>query len=288
MPATPYTATRHPTMSATLHDLLETARAAGDAGADVLRAAADEGTFGPWEEKGPADFVTAVDRRSQDAVLDVIRGRHPDHRILAEEDDPRSADDRTSGTEGDPDGPLWVVDPLDGTTNFIHGHPAYAVSVAVIDGDGLAAAAVVAPATDERWWASRGRGAYLDGGKIGVSDIRDPDRALVATGFPFRAPGRIPEYLPQLEGILRATTGVRRCGSAALDLSFLASGRVDAFWELDLEAWDVMAGILLVREAGGRVTRVDGSEIDLAPGSVVGAGYHMFTDFLDLVRGTAP
>lgn len=275
-------------MSATLDDLLETALAAGDAGADVLRAAADEGTVEAWEEKGPADFVTAVDRRSQEAVLDVIRSRHPGHRILAEEDDPRSAADRAPPGEGGADGPLWVVDPLDGTTNFIHGHPAYAVSVAVLDGDGLAAAAVAAPATDERWWASRGRGAFLDGRKIGVSDIRELDRALVATGFPFRAPDRIPEYLPQLERILRATTGVRRCGSAALDLSFLASGRVDAFWELELEAWDVMAGILLVREAGGRVRRLDGSGIDLAPGSVVGAGYHMFTDFLALARDAAP
>lgn len=253
--------------------LLSTALAAAEAAADVhLR---HFGTLVMEEalEKAKSDFVTRVDLEAQEAALDVIRTNHPDQRILAEE-----GDKGPDGPERFPEdgGPLWIVDPLDGTTNYLHHHPAFAASVGVWREDGgqvvMEAGAIVAPKTGDRWWAQRGDGAWKNGEPIQVSGIRALETALVGTGFPFKEPELVPRYLSQLGRVLSASGGVRRCGSAALDLCYLADGTLDGFWEeAYLSPWDIAAGLVILNEAGGIASRIGGGAFDLAPGSVLAA-----------------
>ena len=246
------------------HPLLTTAFAAAEAAAAVQRRWA--GRIGVREAslKGANDYVSAADLEAQAAALEVIRSHHPWHRIMAEEEagpiPPANGDD-----------PVWVVDPIDGTTNFLHGHPMYAASVTVVVSGEAEAGVVIAPATGERWWATRGGGAFKNGQRLRVSEPPGLETALVGTGFPFKVIDQLDRYLGQLERVVRASAGVRRCGAAALDLAYLSSGALDAFWELYLAPWDVMAGVLLIQEAGGVVTRIDGTPIDLVPGTVLGA-----------------
>lgn len=225
------------------------------------------------QEKAKSDFVTRVDLEAQEAALDVIRENHPDHSILAEE-----GDKGPGGSERFPGngGRLWIVDPLDGTTNYLHRHPAFAASVGVWRSDGgkvvMEAGAVVSPRTGERWWAYRGGGAWKNGEPIRVSGVRSLRTALVGTGFPFKEPELVPQYLAQLGRVLLASGGVRRCGSAAMDLCYLAEGILDAFWEeAYLSPWDIAAGLVILGEAGGFATRIGGGDFDLAPGSVLAA-----------------
>jgi myo-inositol-1(or 4)-monophosphatase len=219
------------------------------------------------ETKGRSDFVSRVDREAQESALEVIRARHPGHAVLAEEDEP----DVAAALAQAAGAPLWIVDPLDGTTNFLHGHPMYAASVAVaVDGEPVAGA-VVCSTTAERWWASRGGGAWKNGLPIRVSAIGDPGEALVGTGFPFKTLHLLDDYLQQLGRLLRHTAGVRRGGAAALDLCFLAEGRFEGFWELFLNPWDFAAGMLVVEEAGGVTTRPEGGRLELTPGGVMAA-----------------
>ncbi len=255
-----------------MDSLVVTALAAAEAAADVhLRYFGTIGVEGA-SEKGPSDFVSHVDREAEAAAVAVIRSRHPDHKVLAEE-----------GTEeGSREWPrdgsyLWIIDPLDGTTNYLHRHPMFSASVAVgrrkaAGENPLEAGAVVGPRTGERWWACRGAGAWKNGLPVRVSGVSPLRLALVGTGFPFRAPDLIPRYLGQLQRVLRASGGVRRGGSAALDLCYLAEGILDAFWEeAYLSPWDMAAGLVILEEAGGVASRLDGREIDLEDGSVLAA-----------------
>jgi myo-inositol-1(or 4)-monophosphatase len=218
-------------------------------------------------EKARADYVSRADIEAQAAALAVIERRHPGHQVLAEEGDD-AFEDRLARWGG---GPLWIVDPLDGTANFLHGHPFYCASVAVaVDGRAVAGA-VVSGSSGERWWAAEGEGAFKGGRPIRVSPPGPFGHALVGTGFPFKKLELLPTYLGQLDRVLRASAGVRRAGSAALDLCFLAQGSLDAFWEEILMPWDFAAGIVLVREAGGVLARPDGGALDFAAGPVRGA-----------------
>lgn len=230
-----------------LDALLQTARLAADAAAAVHRRDATRVRTAVATEKGRADYVSRTDLDAQEAALAVIRGRHPDHHVLAEEsDEPVAA--QLAGWDGRP---MWIVDPLDGTTNYLHGHPAYASSVAVwVDGE-PAAGVVASGSSGERWWASLGGGTFRNGVAVRVSEPGPFDRALVGTGFPFKRLELLPRYLGQFERILRSAAGIRRAGSAALDLAYLAQGSFDAFWEEVLMPWDFAAGVLLIREAGG-------------------------------------
>jgi myo-inositol-1(or 4)-monophosphatase len=250
---------------------LRTALDAAEAAARVQRRGAARVATGGVEqgvvEKGRADYVSKTDLDAQDAALAVIRERHPDHEILAEEDD-RSVETRLERWDGRP---LWIVDPLDGTTNFLHGHPFHCSSVAVAVEGRPVAGAVVSGSSAERWWASEGEGAFKGGRRIRVSKRRRLQDALVGTGFPFKRLDFMPVYLGQLDRVLRAAAGVRRAGSAALDFCFLAQGSLDAFWEETLMPWDFAAGIVLVREAGGVLTGPDGRDLGLVPGPVRGA-----------------
>ncbi len=252
-------------MTDLLTTALETAREAADAAAAVHKDHASSVGIVDAEEKGRADYVSATDLAAQDACVAIIRANHPDHAIIAEES--HDADPDTTP----PAGPAWIIDPLDGTTNFLHGHPMHASSVALaIDGIPMIGAVSCAP-TGECWWAARGTGAWKNGAPIGVSSVEGTRRALIGTGFPFKTEHLLGEYSAQLVRVLGATGGVRRGGAAAIDLCYLAEGRFDAFWELYLNPWDFAAGWVIVEEAGGVMGRVEGSVLRLTSGTVIGA-----------------
>ncbi len=204
------------------------------------------GTIRPDEvdEKGRNDFVTFVDRESEQRIIQHIREAFPDHALLAEE-----------GGIYQPTGTYqWIIDPLDGTTNFIQNIPFFCVSIGVRRGNDMVAAIIYDPNHDELFTAARGEGTYLNGKPIRVSANTRPERAALATGYPWRTKRLLPQYLLAFEEIFLYTAGTRRLGSAALDLCYVAAGRFDAFWEMGLSPWDIAAGSLLVQEAGGIVT----------------------------------
>ena len=264
-----------------MNDLVRTALAAADAAAAVHRRDRGRVVLEGATEKGRSDYVSQTDLDAQRAALDVILSRYPDHGVLGEEDE-RPVAERVAAWDGSP---LWVVDPLDGTANFLHGHPQYAASVAVmVEGRPVAGAVSAAP-TGERWWAGQGEGAFKNGHPIRVSDRRRLKDALVGTGFPFKLLDRLPEYLGQLDRVLRNSSGVRRAGAASLDLCYLAQGSLDAFWELILHPWDFAAGWLLVEEAGGVLVKLDGSPLELMDTAVMGANSPDLLQALDEVLG---
>jgi myo-inositol-1(or 4)-monophosphatase len=239
--------------------LLATCVAAAVRSAEIIRAAAARLGDIRWETKGPADFVSEVDRASEASIADIVRERHPDAVLIAEETSPGAAQ-----------GPLtFVADPLDGTTNFLHGFPWYAVSIAALVDTKQVAGVVLNVANGELFTAVAGGGARRNGQPIQVSSIREPAKALVGTGFPFKHREGITPYLGVLPRLMEATAGLRRAGSAALDLCDVACGRFDAFWELRLAPWDVAAGILVIREAGGVVTNLEGHPAPVASGPIV-------------------
>lgn len=211
-------------------------------------------------EKGRNDFVSRVDQMAEEAIIEVIRDHYPDHAILAEE----------SGVSGEHE-TQWIIDPLDGTTNYLHGFPVFSVSIAVMESGELQHGVVYDPLRQEIFSASRGQGAQLDGRRIRVSRQATLKGSLIATGFPYRTTeDHIDSYLQMLRQVMIETAGVRRPGSAALDLCYLAAGRVDGFWELGLRKWDVAAGALIIREAGGRVSDFRGTDDFLESGNIVG------------------
>jgi myo-inositol-1(or 4)-monophosphatase len=210
-------------------------------------------------EKGRNDFVSKIDHMAEEAIIEIIKDHYPEHAILAEE----------SGASGAHEF-QWIIDPLDGTTNYLHGFPVFAVSIAVAQGNELQHAVVYDPLRQEIYTASRGQGAQLDGRRIRVSKQAGLRNALIATGFPYRVSEQhIDKYLGMLRAVMIETAGVRRPGSAALDLCYVAAGRVDGFWELGLQKWDVAAGALIIREAGGRISDFRGSDEYLESGNVV-------------------
>lgn len=258
-----------------MQQFLSTALAAAEAAAQVHDAHAGKVRSEDIRDKSTSDFVSHVDMEAQAECIRRIRYDFPDHGILAEEDDEEDdpgteADARAVRERADPDRPVWVVDPLDGTTNFLHGHPAYASSVGVVVGGRVVVGAVVSAATRESWWASEANGAFRNGEPIEVSRTSQLALALVGTGFPFKRPDLLPPYLQHFRRVLPATSGIRRCGSAALDLCFLAQGSLDVFWELHLDPWDVAGGLAILTEAGGVARRLDGPKLDpLEAGSVL-------------------
>jgi myo-inositol-1(or 4)-monophosphatase len=200
--------------------------------------------------KGRNDFVSEVDRAAEREIMSVIHRSYPSHAFLAEE----------SGASGSGD-TVWIIDPLDGTTNFLHGFPVFAVSIACQQKGRLEHAVVYDPMRQELFTASRGAGAHVDNHRIRVSRQRSLESALVATGFPYRANLKyLDAYLGMLKVVMQTAAGVRRPGAASLDLAYVAAGRVDAFWEIGLSAWDTAAGTLLIQEAGGRIGTLVGGE----------------------------
>jgi myo-inositol-1(or 4)-monophosphatase len=202
--------------------------------------------------KGPADFVSKADRQAERTLFDELKKARPDWGFLLEEG---------GEIEGDPAKPRWVIDPLDGTTNFLHGIPHFAISMAVQEPSGeVTTGLVYQPLTDESFWAERGRGAWLQDQRLRVSSRRNLDDALIATGIPFKGHGDMAQWSRIFGAVAPEVAGIRRLGSAALDLAWVAAGRFDGYWEAGLKPWDVAAGLLLVREAGGFVTDFRGGD----------------------------
>ena len=200
--------------------------------------------------KGQNDFVTEIDLQAERDIIETIRKHYPDHAVLAEE----------SGPRGDSEF-VWIIDPLDGTTNFIHGFPQFAVSIGIQRRGRMEHAVVYDPMRQELFTASRGEGAQVDGKRIRVSSQAGLERALIGTGFPYRTNLRwLEHYMAMLRAVMENTAGIRRPGAAALDLAYVAAGRLDAFWELGLSPWDTAAGTLLITEAGGLVGTLTGEE----------------------------
>jgi myo-inositol-1(or 4)-monophosphatase len=259
--------------------LLDTALAAAHDAVAVHRAHLGRVGIDAWTEKGAADFVTFVDHEAERAIVDRIRRDWPDHRILAEEAAAIDGGDVPADADA-----LWVIDPLDGTTNYLHGYPQYAASIAFVRRGEPLVGVVHAGATGETWTAVRGGGAFHDGKRIHTSTIRDLPSTLIGTGFPFKLLDQLPKYQEQFARVVRRTAGIRRAGAAALDLCAVASGWFDGFWELYLAPWDVAAGALLVREAGGRVTRLDGDENVVGHGPIVAGNPYIHGSLLEILR----
>jgi myo-inositol-1(or 4)-monophosphatase len=259
-----------------MHPMLNTAvKAARRAGSIINRASLDR-TRLEVRAKRRNDFVTQVDKAAEDAIIAILREAYPDHAILAEE----SGLSETSKAEY-----RWIIDPLDGTTNFIHGFPQYCVSIALQHRGATAHGVIYDPVKNELFTASKGRGAFLDDRRIRVARCDGVKEALVGTGFPFKEVSRIDLYVRQLKGLMEGSAGVRRAGAAALDLAYVAAGRLDAFWEMGLAPWDMAAGALMVLEAGGLVGDLSGEDGYLDTGDIAAASPKVFPQLLAALKG---
>ncbi|WP_263772718.1 inositol monophosphatase family protein [Propionivibrio soli] len=226
--------------------------------------------------KRQSDFVTEVDKAAEAAIIEVLREAYPDYGILAEESG--SADGVGSGSEYQ-----WIIDPLDGTTNFIHGFPQYAVSIALAHKGQLNQAVIYDTLRNEMFTASKGGGAYLNERRIRVSKCLKLESALLGTGFPFRVFDHIDPYLATFKEFTQRSSGVRRAGSAALDLAYVACGRLDGFWEFGLMPWDAAAGCLLITEAGGLVGDLAGGDTHLKTGNIIAGTPRIFSQILQVI-----
>jgi myo-inositol-1(or 4)-monophosphatase len=248
-----------------LLDLLDCAKAAAEEAARYLRRVERPATPAGWSLKGRRDFVTEVDRNAEGIIRRVLQDGAPESRFVGEELSPEIITD----------GLVWVVDPLDGTTNFLHGYPSYAVSIAAAIDGVLEAAVVYHVPHQEAYYGTRGGGAWLGNRKLQVSSIDTPEFALIGTGFPFRDLSGLHHYQQQFGRVAAATSGIRRAGAAAIDLADVAAGRFDGFWEQHLSAWDIAAGSLLIREAGGVITDFTGRDIGVEHTGVVAGNLPM-------------
>lgn len=252
-------------MKPALNIAISAARAAGQI---LLRNAARSSDL-KVQQKGINDFVTEVDIRAEQEIIAVIHKAYPSHAIVAEESGLQEGDDCE-----------WIIDPLDGTTNFLHGIPQYAVSIAMRENNKLQLGVVYDPFKEELFCASRGEGATLNNRRIRVSSQKDLQGSLIGTGLPYRIDQELDTYLATLRALLAHTSGIRRAGSAALDLAYVAAGRFDGFWEFGLNIWDIAAGVLLIQEAGGLVSDLDGGHDYLQSGNIVAANGKLFKPLL--------
>jgi myo-inositol-1(or 4)-monophosphatase len=210
------------------------------------------------DNKAASDFVTRVDRESEDAIVSLIKSEYPDHFIMTEEGQ------KDSSTEGY----RWIIDPLDGTTNYIHGYPFFAASIALEHKGKCILGVVYDPLRDEIFYSNEGQ-AFLNGTPLSVSATSDLSRCLISTGFPFKQKHLLDKYLAVFKGVFMRTSGIRRAGAAALDFAYLAAGRCDGFFELGLAPWDIAAGSVLIKDAGGIITDFAGGEEYIWTGNVV-------------------
>jgi myo-inositol-1(or 4)-monophosphatase len=257
-----------------MHPILNIAvRAARRAGSIINRAALD-GSALQVTSKQVNDFVTLVDKAAEEAIIETVRKAYPDHGILAEESGATSPDAEYR----------WIIDPLDGTTNFIHGFPQYCISIGIEHRGSLAHACIYDPVKNELFTASKGAGAYLNDRRVRVSKCMKLKDALVGTGFPYRELSRLDLYTRQLKNLMTNSSGVRRAGAAALDLAYVACGRLDGFWELGLSPWDMAAGVLLIQEAGGLVSDPGGDAGYMESGDVCAGTPKIFPALLEAMR----
>lgn len=258
-----------------MHPMLNTAiRAARAAGTVILRHMERIRDL-TVDSKGRNDFVSEVDRQAEAAIIQHLHKAYPHHAILAEE----------SGEHGQNADFLWIIDPLDGTTNYLHGFPQFAVSIALQYRGKLDQAVIYDPLKNELFTASRGSGAQLDNRRIHVSRQNKLDGALLGTGFPFRELEHLDEYLETFRALITRTAGIRRAGAAALDLAYVACGRLDGFWEFGLKPWDMAAGALLIEEAGGMVSGLPDDEDYMRSGNIMGGTPRVFEEMKAVISG---
>jgi myo-inositol-1(or 4)-monophosphatase len=253
--------------------MLNTAvKAARRAGAIIMRASQNVDVL-TIHSKKHNDYVSEVDHAAEQAIVDVLLDAYPSHAILGEE----------FGAQGKSADYLWIIDPLDGTTNFLHGFPHYCISIALQHHGVLEQAVIYDPNRNDLFTASKGRGAFLNDRRIRVSRRARLQEALVGTGFPFRHWAHLDAYLAMFRDMMQKTSGLRRPGSAALDLAYVACGWYDGFWELDLSRWDIAAGALIVKEAGGLVGDLEGNESWLETGNIVAGNPKIFAQMLQVL-----
>jgi len=230
--------------------------------------------------KGQNDFVTEIDTQAEAEIIEIIRKHYPDHAVLGEETG-------QSAGRGESEF-LWIIDPLDGTTNFVHGFPQFAVSIGIQRRGRMEHGVVYDPLRQELFTTSRGEGAQLDGRRIRVSNHLGLERALIGTGFPYRSNVQyLDRYMAMLKAVMQATAGIRRPGAAALDLAYVAAGRLDAFWEFGLSPWDTAAGVLLITEAGGMVGTLTGDEYT-QQGHILAGSPKVYAALLETLRPHVP
>ncbi|HYP76028.1 MAG TPA: inositol monophosphatase family protein [Polyangiaceae bacterium] len=255
--------------------LASTLISAAYAGAGVLRSYFAHGSVPGVMQKGPADYVSEADLRSETVIRQVLLAALPEARFQAEE----TAPDRISA------GPRFIVDPLDGTTNFLREIPHFSISIAYADDTGTLAGVILDPMLDELFWAERGQGAFLGQRRLAVSSSADLETAIIHTGVPHRGGVDHEGYLRKLARVMTRVSGIRRMGSAALDLAYVAAGRGDGFFETGLKPWDLAAGVLLVSEAGGIVSDQQGGELALDRGEVLAASSALHARLLETLSG---
>lgn len=255
-----------------MKELLETAKILAEKAGDHIRQSVSQ--LRQVDYKGRADMVTDVDRRAEEIILDGIQRAYPDHAVLAEE----------SGKNEIQSDYCWVIDPIDGTTNFVHGYPFFGVSIAVQYRQETVAAVVLNPVQGELFSALKGGGAHLNGNPITVSSTSELSKTLLATGFPYQLGERWQHSLTLFETFYRNSHGVRRDGSAALDLCYVAAGRFDGYWEYELNPWDVAAGLLIVQEAGGKTTDFQDNPSDIYDRQVLASNGRIHDAMLQVMR----
>jgi myo-inositol-1(or 4)-monophosphatase len=262
-----------------MHPLVTIATNAARAAGNFIMRSADRVDHLQVERKGRADFVTQVDRGAEGEIIRIIRKAYPQHSVIGEE----------SGRSDVPNGDqevVWIIDPLDGTTNFLHGLPHFAVSIGIQVRGKLEHGVIYAPSTQDLYCASRGSGATLNGRRIRVTQPKELDSALIGTGVPIVAE-RLDVYLPTLGAVASRCGGIRRAGSAALDLAYVAAGRLDGFWEIGLKPWDMAAGIVMVQEAGGTVSELWGDGEPLDSGDLIASGAKLHGVLTEVIRASA-
>jgi myo-inositol-1(or 4)-monophosphatase len=256
------------------NEFLKTAVSAARLAGDIILKNLGQLSKEDVQTKQAFDFVTKVDRWSEAVIMQTIREKFPSHRFLTEE----------TLKQEDTGGYRWIIDPLDGTTNYIHGYPMFSVSIALEYGGEIIIGVVFDPSRDELFHAAKGEGAFLNNRQINVSETELPERSLIATGFPFRAKEMIDLYLRAFKEVFQRVSDIRRAGSAAIDLAYVAAGRFEGFFELKLSPWDIAAGSLLIREAGGIVTDFGGGSDYLSTGNVVTGNTYVHGGILGIVR----
>lgn len=258
-----------------MHPLLNIAIAAAREAGKIIVRAQDEVKSLTVIQKGKNDYVSQVDKMAEDVIIQTIKKRYPKHRILAEESGLIPSSDRNEDT-------TWIIDPLDGTTNFLHGLPQYCVCIAVQYAGKIQHGVVYDPNRDELFSATRGGGAQLNGRRIRVSNAIKLEQSLLGTGFPFREFRNLDKYLVLFKDLLPKCAGLRRAGSAGLDLAYVAAGRLDGFFEYDLQPWDIAAGALLITEAGGWVSDISSDRDCLETGNIVAGSPKIFQALREL------
>lgn len=256
-----------------MHPAINVAIKAARAASNIIMRFADRLDTLKVTEKGRNDFVSEVDRMAEQEIIEILQNAYPNYAVLAEESGYQEGQDF-----------CWIIDPLDGTTNFLHGFPQYAISIALVHRNQIEIAVIFDPIRNELFTASRGGGAHLNNRRMRVSQVAQLKGALIGTGFPFRDMSTFQHYIKMFEAVVPQAAGVRRAGAAVLDLAYVAAGRFDGFWESGLKPWDMAAGVLLIKEAGGIITDYQGGDKFLESGQLVAGNPKIYKSLFDLIK----